>query len=172
MASVSRPRHAQRHSRLGTGLALALFVALSLAAGGIGTLLQGDALEAGGWYDGLDKPFFTPPDAVFAPVWTTLYVLIGIAGWRLWRRSEHPAASMALALWAFQLLVNAIWTGAFFGLESPSTGLVVIVILVAAIVTLAVRALDVDRVASLLLLPYLGWVLFATALNAGIFLMN
>jgi tryptophan-rich sensory protein len=172
MAHYPLARTGRRRSPAGSALSLLAFVAVALLAGGMGVLLQGDALDSGGWYEGLDKPAFTPPSAVFAPVWTTLYVLIGIAGWLLWRRRDRPGADVALALWAAQLVLNALWTGAFFGAHSPLLGLVDIVALLAVIVLLVARARRVDGRAALLLLPYLAWVGFATLLNATILAMN
>ena len=150
---------------------LALFIAIALAAGGVGVLLQGSALDDGGWYDGLDKPPFTPPSWVFAPVWNVLYVAIGTAGWLL-SRSRDANRRPALALWGAQLVLNALWTGAFFGLRSPGLGLLVIALLVVAIALLIGLAARVDRRAALLLVPYLAWVTFATALNVGILVLN
>ncbi len=150
---------------------LALFLALALAAGGVGVLLQGSALDANGWYDGLEKPGFTPPDAVFGPVWTLLYLTIGVAGWLLWR-SRSAERGTALGLWGLQLVLNALWTGAFFGLRSPWLGLAVILALLATIAALVIRSAAIDRRVSVLLLPYLAWVGFATALNGAIVYLN
>jgi translocator protein len=151
--------------------ALALFIVLALAAGGVGVLLQGNALDTNGWYDGLSKPGFTPPSAVFGPVWTLLYLTIGVAGWLLWR-ARSAERGTTLGLWGLQLVLNAFWTGAFFGLRSPWLGLAVILALLATIVLLVIRSRSVDRRVSLLLLPYLAWVGFATALNVAIVYLN
>ena len=119
----------------------------------------------------MSPPGFTPPSAVFGPVWTLLYLTIGVAGWLLWR-ARSPVRSVALGLWGLQLVLNALWTGAFFGLRSPWLGLAVIPALLATIGLLVIRALSVDRRVSVLLLPYLAWVGFATALNVAIVSLN
>lgn len=121
------------------------------------------------WYPTLARPPGTPPNWVFGPVWTTLYVLIAVSAWLVWRRTaELPAkAYPALRLWGWQLGLNALWTPAFFGLHSTGLGLLVIVPLLAA-VALTIRAFaGVERRAALLLVPYAGWVLYAAYLNAG-----
>lgn len=121
------------------------------------------------WYLSLTSPPGTPPNWVFGPVWTALYVLIGFAGWRAWRRA---GASAAVRLWGWQLFVNALWTPAFFGLHSTAAGLVVIVALWPPLV-LTVRAfLNVDRIAAALMLPYAAWTGYATYLAAGFWWLN
>ena len=86
-----------------------------------------------GWYAGLNKPLFTPPDAVFAPVWTLLFLLMGIALALVWIRTDHPDAPFALRWFAIQWLLNVSWSAVFFGLESPGLGLIVILLLWVAI---------------------------------------
>jgi tryptophan-rich sensory protein len=147
-------------------LALAAFVLAAELAGVIG--LPFTDTGTGSWYDGLDKPSFTPPGWVFGPVWTALYALIGIAAWLVWRRPLSPPRSQALWLWWAQLAVNAAWTPVFFGAESPGWGLAVIAVLLALVIATVGRAWRVDRLAAVLLLPYLGWVGFATVLNTAI----
>lgn len=128
-----------------------------------------NALSVHTWYLTLRPPPLTPPGVVFGPVWTVLYVLMGVAAWRVWRTKGHAAA---LRLWGWQLAANALWTPAFFGLRSPTLGLVVILGLLALIV-LTIRAFRAhDRWAAAMLLPYLAWVCFATYLNAGFWWLN
>jgi translocator protein len=150
---------------------LIVSIVIAQSAGLIGTLVT-DTGE-GTWYAQLDKPWFTPPGWVFGPVWTALYVMMGIAAFLVWeRRQEYSGALTALAAYAVQLVLNLSWSLVFFGLESPVGGLIVIVVLLAAIVATMILFWPISRVASLLLVPYLLWVSFATVLNASIWIMN
>jgi len=128
------------------------------------------ATSVGGWYQTLAKPAFNPPDWVFPPVWTTLFVCIAVAGWRAWRRPgpRFPA----LAVYGLQLGLNLGWSILFFGLQSPGLALAEIVPLLATIAANMVLFWRIDRLAGLLLAPYLLWVAYATALNAAIWLLN
>jgi tryptophan-rich sensory protein len=143
--------------------ALVGLVLVCQAAGATGALVT-DA----SWYRELPRPGFAPPGWVFGPVWITLYALMGVAAWLVWRARPSIARRSALAWFAIQLAINAAWTPVFFGLRSPVGGLVVIVLLVAAIVATIVRFRPVSPAAGWLLAPYLAWVTFATALNASI----
>ncbi len=146
-------------------LQLALFLVLAFAAAAFGSLFP-----PGAWYAELAKPPWTPPNWLFAPVWTVLYVLIGVAGWRLWLAGE--AARMALVLWAVQLVLNALWSWIFFGLHAPGPALVEILLLLSAIAATMVAAARPCPAVVWLLAPYLAWVAFATALNAALWLLN
>jgi tryptophan-rich sensory protein len=119
------------------------------------------------WYRGLDKPAWRPPDAVFAPVWTTLYLLMGVAV-VLARRADPGRTPRTEAVFALQLALNLGWSVAFFGRRDPTAGLVAIVLLWAAILATIREFWGSSRPAAALLLPYLGWVTFATVLNADI----
>lgn len=126
-----------------------------------------------GWYAQLRKPAFAPPNWLFAPVWITLYFLMGIALFLVWRRSmAEPRVRSAVAVFMIQLILNAIWSPAFFGLRSPLAGLVVIFLLLVAIFFSIQRFAGISVVAAWLLVPYIIWVGFATVLNAAIYLMN
>jgi tryptophan-rich sensory protein len=150
---------------------LAAALALPLLAGLIGSLFTVKAIPT--WYAALRKPAFNPPNWLFGPVWTLLYLLMGLALYRVWT-SAAPAAKRRAALFSFfsQLAVNAIWTPVFFGLHQLNLALMIIVILWFLIVICLLRFLAVDGCATLLLVPYLGWVSFATVLNAFILLLN
>ena len=150
---------------------LIVSLAVCQAAGFIGSIFTRPAIST--WYAGLMKPGFTPPDWVFGPVWVSLYVLIGIAAFLVWRRGfHHQVVRRALAFFGVQLVLNALWSYFFFGLRSPLAGLVEIIILGIAII-LTVRAfLQVSRTAGLLLIPYFLWVSFATGLNLAIWWLN
>lgn len=156
---------------LGTILALIAFVAIPLAAGWIGSLATTPNIPT--WYAGLAKPSFNPPNEVFPVVWTILYVLMGIAAWLVWRAPvEENRRRLALAAWLGQLIINVLWSLAFFGARSPLAGLIVIVVLLAAIVGTILAFRRVSGWAAMLLVPYLAWVAFATILNAAILSLN
>ncbi len=144
---------------------LVLFVALVF---GGGSLIGANNLP-GGWYEGLEKPFFNPPNWIFGPVWSVLYVLIGIAGWRIWRL---PRTGGAMTAWWVQLALNFMWSPAFFTLQNIGLALAVVSAMLIAIVAFITLARPHDRIAALLFVPYAVWVAFATLLNASIFLLN
>lgn len=124
------------------------------------------------WYAGLAKPSFTPPNAVFGPAWTVLYLMMASAAWLVSRSIESPARRTALIWFVIQLVFNALWSPAFFGLEAPRLGLAVIVALVVSLAITVAVFWRIDRVAALLLVPYLAWVCYATALNTAIVALN
>ena len=126
-----------------------------------------------GWYRELEKPAFNPPDWVFGPVWTVLYILMGIALYLIWTKGTRTRRWHWLMIVFFaQLAFNTGWSFAFFGLESPLAGLVVILPLWGLILATILLARPVSGVASILLLPYLAWVSFAAVLNASIWYLN
>jgi translocator protein len=138
-------------------------------AAGVGSLFTSAGLEV--WYRSLDKPTWTPPDAVFGPVWTVLYVLMAAAMWLVWVRRDEASSgrsASAVTLFTAQLALNASWSGVFFGMREIGWGLVVIVVLWFTIVATIAVFRNIDRGAALLLAPYLAWVTFAGALNAAI----
>jgi tryptophan-rich sensory protein len=148
-------------------LALAGFVGLCLLVGlADGSVVAGTSRA---WYASLNRPFGTPPSWVFAVVWAALYVLIGIAGWLVWRLS---ASAQPLRLWGWQLAANACWTPAFFALRSPPLALAVCVVLLALIARTMRSFWRVRRRAAWLMAPYLGWSCFATYLTAGFWWLN
>lgn len=152
-------------------LGLVLAVALPLLVGALGSIATMDAVRE--WYPTLVRPSFSPPDWVFGPVWTTLYIMMGVASWLVWRQGPgRPEVRIALALYAAQLLLNLAWSWLFFGLRQPLLGLVDIVLLLALILVTTVRFAAVSRAAALLMLPYGAWVAFATVLNAGLWRLN
>jgi tryptophan-rich sensory protein len=125
------------------------------------------------WYPTLAKPGFTPPDWLFAPVWITLYAMMGVAAGLVWtKRADASAAQSALVAFGVQLVLNAAWSVVFFGAQSIGGGLLVIVPLAAAIAETMRRMWPLSRLAAGLLVPYLGWVLYATALNLGLWVLN
>jgi benzodiazapine receptor len=125
------------------------------------------------WYAALNKPAFNPPEWVFAPVWAALYGLMAVAAWRVWEAPGAPSEKRgALAHFAIQLMLNALWPLVFFGLRRPVSGLIVMLVLLVAVGTTLRRFYLIDRLAGLLLLPYLAWIAFATVLNAAIVGLN
>ncbi|WP_245427369.1 TspO/MBR family protein [Pleomorphomonas carboxyditropha] len=124
------------------------------------------------WYESLAKPPFNPPNAVFGPVWTLLYILMAGAFFRILRSPEGAARRWAIMLFLVQITLNAAWSVAFFGSHSPAAGLVVILLLDTAIAATIHAFLAVDRIAGGALVPYLGWVAFATLLNGSIWWLN
>ena len=151
------------------GLAGSLLVCFAAAAlGGWAT-----ATSVDGWYQGLAKPPYKPPDWLFAPVWNTLFVLMAIAAWRIWDRVPPGVfRRVALALFGTQLLANVLWSVLFFGLQAPGAALIEILVLLALIAITTTVFWHHDRPAGLLMLPYGVWVGFALALNAGIWWLN
>ncbi|MBV9078019.1 MAG: tryptophan-rich sensory protein [Methylobacteriaceae bacterium] len=149
-------------------LAAIVPVALASALGSLATLPNIPT-----WYAGLVKPPLTPPNAVFGPTWTILFVLMAYAAFRVWRLPAGTSGrGRALALFYGQLTLNALWSWAFFGGRSPGLGLIVIAGMLVAI-TLTIRAFaPLDRIAAWLLAPYLAWVSFASYLNLGIWWLN
>jgi benzodiazapine receptor len=150
---------------------LVVSIVACLAAGAIGSIFTRSAIPT--WYATLQKPFFSPPNWLFAPVWTLLYILMGIAAFLVWRKGlENRQVRIALIVFLIQLILNALWSVVFFGLESPLSGLIVISILWVAILVTVIKFFKTSRVASMLMWPYLLWVTFAAVLNASIWLLN
>jgi translocator protein len=149
--------------------ALAGFLAACFAVSTLGALSTASGVDT--WYPTLAKPPFNPPAWVFGPVWTTLYVMIAVAGWRVWRRVGF-SDRRAFALYGLQLALNLMWSVVFFGLREIGAAFLELVLLWAAIAANAAAFRKHDRIAGLLLLPYLAWVSFAGVLNAAIWMLN
>jgi len=132
----------------------------------------GSRFMPGEWYASLAKPAWTPPNAVFAPVWTVLYVLMAVAAWLVWRRAGFSRAGTALVLFVVQLCLNALWSYSFFGLERVDIAFVDIVALWVLILVVIVLFWRVDRRAGALMVPYLLWVGFASYLNLELWRLN
>ncbi|CAN7534261.1 MULTISPECIES: TspO/MBR family protein [Ensifer] len=146
-------------------LVYTVFIAAVLGLG----LLIGYNNIPGEWYQSLAKPVFNPPNWIFAPVWSVLYVMIGIVGARLFLDHRRTAA---MRLWLAQMIFNFLWSPLFFGLQDIASALIVIIALLIAVAGVIVASWQRDRASALLFLPYLAWVAFATVLNGSIFLMN
>jgi translocator protein len=146
-------------------MALLVFIVLVAAAA-----LTGAQFEPGAWYSQLARPAWTPPNQLFAPVWSALYLAIAVAGWRVWRVARGVPAS--LQLWGVQLVLNLLWSWLFFGLHRPRLALLDSVLLLLSIVAFIATARRHSMVASWLFVPYMAWVAFATALNLAIVRLN
>ena len=156
--------------------ALLLSVVSAIAAGGIGAIFTNEAIPT--WYAAIEKPAWNPPPWLFGPVWTFLYITMGLSAWLVWRSGRGQAVAVehrvrtALLVYAAQLGANAVWSPIFFGAKRIDLALAVIVVLLVLIVATVRRFYQVNRLAGLLLVPYLAWVTFATVLNATIWQLN
>ncbi|MEK0442264.1 MAG: hypothetical protein RL403_1242 [Bacteroidota bacterium] len=151
--------------------AIKLIVSLLLPqiAGGLGAFFTLSSVQT--WYLTLNKPSWNPPSWLFGPVWTTLYVLMGIACFLIWK-SNHPLKKQTLILYFVQLFLNFLWSPAFFGAQNPILGLMVILPLWGCILACILKFRQINSWAAALLIPYLLWVSFATVLNATILSLN
>lgn len=146
-------------------------VILCNLAGILGSLVT--ITGEGSWYSTILKPSFSPPGFLFGPVWTLLYILMGISLYLVWMEGlERKEVRLALIAFGIQLVLNTLWSFLFFGLQSPFLGLVEIVILWISIVATVILFYRVNRTAAILLIPYLAWVSFATFLTYNIWILN
>lgn len=124
------------------------------------------------WYAGLTKPAFNPPNWIFGPVWTLLYLMMAYAFFRVLRAPDSDARSTAITWFLIQIALNAAWSWAFFGFHSTTGGVLVILALLSAIIITIRHFLRTDRFAGIVLLPYAAWVSFATVLTVSIWRLN
>jgi len=165
--------HSRRETHPGVStLVLLGFVLLAVGIGMGGALSTSSAVT--GWYADAAKPVWTPPNIVFGPVWTALYLMMAVAAWLVWRRRHEADVRPALLAYFVQLLLNAAWTPVFFGLY-PVMGVAalwlafaIIVALILAVVFTILRFWPIHRFAAVLLMPYLAWIVFASSLNAAV----
>ncbi len=146
------------------------FLGATFAAGAIGSAATFTSVTT--WYRTLHKPAWNPPDWLFGPVWTLLYVFMAVAAWRVWRHSEARAARRTLILFGVQLALNTIWSVLFFGLRRPDLAFVEVIVFWAVLVALLVRFWHADRIATALWAPYVAWVSFASVLNGTVWWLN
>jgi benzodiazapine receptor len=149
---------------------LIISIGVPLLVGGVGGLVTTPAIST--WYTTLNKPWFTPPSWVFGPVWTTLYILMGLALFLVWRSPRSRTSDIGIALLAAQLAVNLFWSFAFFGLENTLYGVFTIVPLWILIAATIYQFYKVSKGAAYLMVPYILWVSIATALNTAVYLLN
>jgi translocator protein len=146
-------------------------VVICLLAGVIGSFFTMPNIAT--WYASLNKPWFTPPPWVFGPVWTTLYILMGISLFLVLREGwERKDVHIGTAIFGIQLVLNILWSYLFFGLQSPLYGLIGIAALWIAILVTIIWFFRISRPAAILLIPYIIWVSIASALNYGVYVLN
>lgn len=163
------PSADQARSRRTAALA---FAALVTATPALGSRFSVRDAKTDAWYRKLRKPPFQPPPAVFGPVWSTLYPMIGVAGYRVWAGPKGAERDRALKLWAAQMVTNAAWTPTFFGAKAPKPALGLVATQVATSAAFIAAARKVDKPAAWLFAPYVAWTMFATALNEEIVRRN
>ena len=152
-------------------LRLIVSILICQLAGFIGSIFTTPAIPT--WYESLKKPLFNPPNWIFGPVWVSLYLLMGISLFVIWqRRANNLQTKRGLILFFAQLILNAFWSVAFFGLKSPFSGFIIIVLLWVAIFLTIQNFLKISKIAALLLLPYILWVSFAAVLNFSLWILN
>ncbi len=154
-------------SRQLLGLAVSLLVTFAAAA--VGAVAS---IQAASFYLRLERPAWAPPASVFGPVWSVLYALMAVAAWLVWRKGGWRVQRSALTLFLVQLILNALWSWLFFGWHRGGLAFADIVVLLISIVATLIAFWRVDRAAGALLLPYLAWVAFASALNFTVWQLN
>ena len=155
----------------GDAIKLIISIVASFAAGGVGTLFTFKAIPT--WYQGLRKPPYTPPNWVFGPVWTTLYILMGISVFLVWQKGlTNNGVMLAFTLFWIQLVINALWSIVFFGMKSKGGGVITIIMLWLLILATIITSFRVSGWAGALLIPYILWVIIASYLNIGVWLLN
>lgn len=158
---------AARHSQYWS---LAGMLVVTLLVGAVGSYVTAPAIPT--WYAGLVRPSIAPPNWVFGPVWTTLFLMMAVAAWLVWRLPPSSKRRTALVLFALQLGLNMAWSLLFFGLGRIELALIEVVVLLTAIVATAVAYAGLSRPAALLMLPYIAWVSFAAVLNFEFWRLN
>ena len=152
-------------------LGIVVFIIVCELAGFVGSLFTTPSIP--GWYAGLTKPPFNPPGWIFAPVWTTLYALMGLAAWLVYDKGVRRAdVRRALFVFVVQLILNVLWSITFFGAHQILGAFVIIVALWILILGTILRFLKISKAAAYLLVPYLLWVSFATVLNVSLYVLN
>lgn len=150
---------------------ITISVVICLVAGFTSGSLTADGIQ--NWYSTLNKPFFNPPNWIFAPVWTILYILIGIAVAMIWHKGfKQNGVKIAIGLFISQFVVNLLWSPIFFNLQAPTIALIIIIILWFLILMTIMHFNKLDKIAGRLMIPYLLWVSFATILNGAIVYLN
>jgi tryptophan-rich sensory protein len=144
---------------------------ICLLAGGLGTIFTVSSIPT--WYAALNKPVFSPPNYLFAPVWTILYILMGISLYLVWKKGIKTKKSReAIYTFGVQLFLNAIWSPVFFGYKNIFLALIIIILMLVFIIKSIVLFAKIDKKAAYLLYPYAAWVSFATILNFSVWILN
>lgn len=149
---------------------LIVSLSLPLLAGAVSGYFTVEAIDS--WYNLLNKPALNPPNWIFGPVWTTLYLMMGIALYLFWQTKSDNNKKPGFIFFGLQLFTNFLWSLLFFNMHSPLAGMIDIGILIVLIILNICYFYKVNRTAAYLLIPYLAWVMFATYLNVSIFLLN
>ncbi len=149
---------------------LIISIAIPLIVGFLGSIFTSSSVTT--WYTTINRPTFNPPNWIFMPVWTILFILIGLSFYLVWKKDFGKNKKTAIGIYAIQLILNLLWSLMFFGLESPIYGLITILILWIFIVANIISFFKITKTAGYLLFPYLAWVSFATILNAAILMLN
>jgi benzodiazapine receptor len=157
-------------STIRQAVGLALSVVICFAVARVGSLFTRPAIK--GWYAALQKSSWTPPNWIFGPVWSALYLSMAIAAWLVWRRAGFAGARLPLTLFSLQLVLNLAWTGVFFGSRMPGAAFAEIVLLWLFILATTAAFWPLSRAAAWLMVPYLLWVTYAATLNYGIWRLN
>lgn len=157
--------------KINNSLKFIISILLCLAAGFIGSLFTTPSISS--WYPSLIKPFFNPPNWIFAPVWTALFILMGVSLFLVWKKGFKKIQSKkALAFFSIQLVLNILWSVLFFGLHSPLSALICIILLWIAILLTIITFYKLSRTSAYLMIPYILWVSFASVLNIAIVALN
>jgi benzodiazapine receptor len=151
-------------------IGLVVFIFICLGAGGLGAIATTPEIK--GWYTTLEKPSWNPPDYIFGPVWTTLFVMMAIAAWLVWKPGGVKVVVIPMTLFAFQLVLNVSWSWIFFGMHQPGWAFIEIIVLWMFILATTVSFFRRSRMAGWLMLPYIAWVSFASVLNFTIWHLN
>jgi benzodiazapine receptor len=157
-------------SALRQAVGLAMSIAICFGAAGIGSLLTRPSIR--GWYATLSKPWWTPPNWLFGPVWSALYLGMAVAAWLVWRRAGVSGAKLALTLFALQLVLNVCWSAIFFAMHRPGFAFAEIILLWLLILATLALFWPISRAAVWLMVPYLLWVAFAASLNYAVWRLN
>jgi len=156
--------------RARSGLVMVASIVLCFGVAGVGSVATSRSVST--WYVALAKPSWTPPGWLFGPVWSALYLMMGVAAWLVWRRAGFSGARLALGLFAAQLVLNAAWSWLFFGFRMPGLAFGELIVLWCAIVATLAAFWRTTAPAGLLMLPYLLWTSFAACLNFAIWRLN
>lgn len=158
-------------SRLMIGLKLVFSLVICQFAGLLGSIFT--TPNIGNWYAYLNKPIFSPPNWIFAPVWTFLYLTMGLSLFLVWvKAKDAKEINLAFIFFIIQLMLNIAWSLVFFGLNSILGGVIVVILLIAAVLFTIIKFFKISEIAGILLIPYLLWVSFASILNIAIYFLN
>jgi len=151
-------------------LPLLISILIVFSFGFIGSLFTTPSIAT--WYAFINKPLFSPPNWIFAPVWTLLYILMGISAFLIWKKRDNLKTKQALIFYGIQLILNALWSIIFFGMHNPGLAFLEIIILWLFILITLIKFYKINKTAGILFIPYLLWVSFASILNYAIWMLN